>query len=270
MPATTTRVPSVSFTSCGHVSPSGDHTPVDNSRVPSTPPHTPAPILLTPPDDHEDEPPPAEPPPAEPPPDFPAGLLWAHILQDTSRPRTPSTPFEFPLDPDDYHTPSAYALGQSILRHADLPAFPPIMDSVTRVVGSPRVFGLKQDSSSYVQVRRTSTSLMDAGANTCLTGDLNLLVDVVEIPPLPISVAVQGASPSLDDCCTKGVIFLSNFPMALHTGNFASTVKIPWKPSSRPRLFSKTATSSTHGHRLGSNMVVPDRFVLIVTMALSP
>ncbi len=77
------------------------------------------------------------------------------------------------------------------------------MDSVTRIVGSPRVFGLKQDSSSYVQVRRTSTSLMDAGANICLTGDLNLLVDVVEIPPLPISVAVQGASPSLDDCCTK-------------------------------------------------------------------
>ena len=59
------------------------------------------------------------------------------------------------------------------------------------------------DSSSYVHVWRTSTSLMDAGANICLTGDLNLLVDVVEIPPLPISVAVQGDSPSPDECCTK-------------------------------------------------------------------
>jgi hypothetical protein len=54
------------------------------------------------------------------------------------------------LDPDDHHTPPAYALGHSTLRHADLPAFPPIMDSVTRAVGSPRVFGLKHDSSSYV------------------------------------------------------------------------------------------------------------------------
>jgi hypothetical protein len=44
---------------------------------------------------------------------------------------------------------------------------------------------------------------MDAGANICLTGDLNLLVNVVDIPPLPISVAVQGASLSLNNCFTK-------------------------------------------------------------------
>ena len=77
------------------------------------------------------------------------------------------------------------------------------MDSVTRVIGSPRIFGLRHDSSSYVRVRKTSTSLLDMSANICLTGDLQLLVDVVEIPPLPISVAITGDAPSLDDCCTR-------------------------------------------------------------------
>jgi hypothetical protein len=48
-----------------------------------------------------------------------------------------------------------------------------------------------------------STSLLDAGANICLTGDLQLLVDVVEVPPLPISVAITGDALSLNDCCTR-------------------------------------------------------------------
>ena len=53
----------------------------------------------------------------------------------------------------------------------------------------------------------TSTSsatpgrLIDGGANICITGDLDSLFDVVAIPPLSISVAMEGAS-SLDDCCT--------------------------------------------------------------------
>ena len=41
------------------------------------------------------------------------------------------------------------------------------------------------------------------GANICLTGDLNILVDVVEIPPIPISVAVNWDVPTLDDSCTR-------------------------------------------------------------------
>ena len=77
------------------------------------------------------------------------------------------------------------------------------MDSVTRVVGSPRVFGLRTDCSSYAQVKRTSATLIDGGANICLTGDLNLLVDVVEIPPLAISVAINGEEPHIDDSCTR-------------------------------------------------------------------
>jgi hypothetical protein len=44
-------------------------------------------------------------------------------------------------------------------------------------------------------------SLIDGGANICVTGDVNLLVDVVTIPPLPILVALHGDT-TLDDCCT--------------------------------------------------------------------
>ena len=44
---------------------------------------------------------------------------------------------------------------------------------------------------------------MDSGANICLTGVLDLLVDVVTTTPLPISVATKTGDISMDDCCTK-------------------------------------------------------------------
>jgi hypothetical protein len=50
----------------------------------------------------------------------------------------------------------------------------------------------------------TSTpTLLDGGANICLTGVLELLVDVESIAPLPILVATMGGSVSMDNCCTK-------------------------------------------------------------------
>ncbi len=45
--------------------------------------------------------------------------------------------------------------------------------------------------------------MVDGGANICLTGTLSLLVDTISIPPMPISVAVEGAGTSIADCCTK-------------------------------------------------------------------
>jgi hypothetical protein len=85
------------------------------------------------------------------------------------------------------------------------------MDSVTHVVGLPWVCGLSLDTDLVVRVSRATTSvenwdhksLMDGGANICLTGDEDLLVDVVDIPPLPISVATKTGDISMDDCCTK-------------------------------------------------------------------
>jgi hypothetical protein len=69
------------------------------------------------------------------------------------------------------------------------------MDSVTRVIGLPWVFSLRGDKSLYVwvaaQVNSAAAGLdqmspptkMDGGANICVTGLLELLVDVKSIPP---------------------------------------------------------------------------------------
>jgi hypothetical protein len=57
--------------------------------------------------------------------------------------------------------------------------------------------------------------LMDGGTNMCITGILGLLVDVVSIPPIPISVATISGSISINDCCTKqGLI-----PLTLSDGS---------------------------------------------------
>ncbi len=92
------------------------------------------------------------------------------------------------------------------------------MDSITRVVGLPHVFGLKGDDGLYVSVMRSAVamsvvgnpSLMDGGDNICITGILGLLVNVESILPLPISVATKSGSVSLNGCCTKrGLLPLS-------------------------------------------------------------
>ena len=89
--------------------------------------------------------------------------------------------------------------------------FPPSASVITVVV-TPRVFGIKDDSCSSVQVN--DWSLMDAGANICLTGNLEILADAINIPPLPVTVTLNGHGTSVDDCCTKrGYI-----PLALSDG----------------------------------------------------
>ena len=89
------------------------------------------------------------------------------------------------------------------------------MDSVTRVVGLPRVYGLRVDKDSYAcaaaWVNSTAAgsasvsppTMMDGDATICVTGLLELLMDVEPIPPLTISVAMKTAKFSLDSCCTK-------------------------------------------------------------------
>jgi hypothetical protein len=58
---------------------------------------------------------------------------------------------------------------------------------------------------------------MDAGANICLTGDLTILADAVDIPPLPITVTLHGDTSTVDDCCTtKGYIPLTLSDGAIH------------------------------------------------------
>jgi hypothetical protein len=45
--------------------------------------------------------------------------------------------------------------------------------------------------------------LVNGEANICLIGNLDLLVDVVEILPLPILVAVDAENSTLDNSCTQ-------------------------------------------------------------------
>jgi hypothetical protein len=124
---------------------------------------------------------------------------------------------------------------------ADLPDMPAAMDSVTHVIGLPRICGLSFDTSTSVTIHTSSVNdvplldtganicmtlvdtgtiicitglFVDTGANICVTGLLEALVDAVAIPLLPISVAVYGSGVSLDDCCThRGLL-----PLLLEDG----------------------------------------------------
>jgi hypothetical protein len=129
------------------------------------------------------------------------------------RPTSPQTLFEFPFDmPPDHTAPCM---------DKDLLPYKP-MDSLTHVVGLPRVCGLKCINNMVAQVTRLAVAtdalnnplLMDGGANICITGILTFLVDVETIPPLPILVATTLDSISLDDCCTKR----SHFPLTIANG----------------------------------------------------
>ena len=52
--------------------------------------------------------------------------------------------------------------------------------------------------------------MIDGGSNVCITGNLNSLLDVVDIEPITISVAIEGSPTSYDDCITKwGLLPLS-------------------------------------------------------------
>jgi hypothetical protein len=119
------------------------------------------------------------------------------------RPASPTTPFEFPFN----NAEESYC-GFNV---SDGLPQPCLMDSVTHVVGLPRVCGLSLVDDLVVQVSRAmkafdewdSPLLMDGSANICLTGILDLLIEVVLIAPLPISVATKTGDISLDDCGTK-------------------------------------------------------------------
>jgi hypothetical protein len=127
---------------------------------------------------------------------FPPGSLFDP--EGLHSPPSSTSAFDFPFD-----STSAQALVRMI---ADLSDLPSILDSVTHVVGLLCVCGLSGDVLSTVTVRpfgsNNNMTLVDTGANICITGMLESLVDVVKIPPLPISVAVHSAGVSLDDCCT--------------------------------------------------------------------
>ncbi len=127
----------------------------------------------------------------------PAGLFMHTLVHDG--PASPSSPFDH------------LNVGQDVTAPALLPdslLAPCSFGSVHWVATCPRVLGFRGDGWSYacINLTRLATSaspgrLIDGGANICITGDIDSLFDVVEIPPLPISVAVE-SDLSIDDCCT--------------------------------------------------------------------
>jgi hypothetical protein len=96
---------------------------------------------------------------------------------------------------------------------ATLSQLPSITDSVMHVVCSPHVCGVHTDHKSSTTIRRNPTStnrMIDGGSNLCVTGDLGSLLNVVNIEPITILVALKGAPESYNDCITKrGLLPLS-------------------------------------------------------------
>lgn len=93
---------------------------------------------------------------------------------------------------------------ESIL--AQLPHIPTLMDSIRHVVCSPRVCGVKRDDVSSIKILHVSDmtdTLIDGGLNVCVTGDLHTLLDIIDITPIDISVALDGVPSSVDDKITK-------------------------------------------------------------------
>jgi hypothetical protein len=122
------------------------------------------------------------------------------------RPASPTTPFEFPFN--SHHNTALPLLADEF----DRPRIP--SEGVQPVVGLPRVVGLHDSTGSYARVNHLAysatthdttshPSMMDGGANICVTCVLGLLVDISSIPPLPITVATKTDHISIDDCCTK-------------------------------------------------------------------
>ena len=110
------------------------------------------------------------------------------------------------------------------------------------------------------------SSMVDGGANICLTGTLSLLVDTISIPPMPISVAVEGMGASIADCCTKpGLLPLQltdggvYFQLCYYCENAVET------KLSHLRLYWMPATCLWNGPRRVTRMTVRVRFDSTVT-----
>jgi hypothetical protein len=109
-----------------------------------------------------------------------------------------------------------------------------VMDNVTWVVGLPQVYGLKGDEGSFVQVMRAAVgwevfvnpSLMDGGANICIMGILELLMDVVSIPLLPIFGCHYLRFISLDNVVQNSASFHKHSLMALFIINNVIIVRM--------------------------------------------
>ena len=185
-------------------------------------------------------------------------------------PISPTTPFEFP-----FVLAEATYCDFSV---TDALPQPFLKDSVSRVVGLPCVCGLSLEEDMVVRVTRATTAserwdnplLMDGGANICITGVLDLLVDVVSIAPLPILVATKMGAVSLDDCYTKQGLLPLMLDDGTSTTSLVITARMQLRLSFLHRRFLLPVMSLSVGLRRGIKMDARVRFVLIVIAGSIP
>jgi hypothetical protein len=170
----------------GHTSPQHCH------RMDWAPVNLPAPIV-----NH-----PLSPPSSETPPLDPLPCLLGCLLDNLAGRQSP------PLVIVDL----SYNLGPN-MSTTDLSKLIPTHDSVTHVVCTPWVCGLCGDNCSSNTIcynNSTPDQMVYGGSNVCVTGDLGSLLDVFDINPISILVALEGSPMMYDDCITKrGVLPLS-------------------------------------------------------------
>jgi hypothetical protein len=107
------------------------------------------------------------------------------------------------------------------------------------VVCTPRICGIHSDLVSNVCILQVSATnktnfKVDGGSNVCVTGDLSILLDVININPIAILVALDGGPLSLDDCITKrGLLPLTladgstNYQTCFYCANMVKTIISP-------------------------------------------
>ncbi len=132
---------------------------------------------------------------------------------------------------------------------ANLPDLPSLTNSVTHVVCSPRVCGVHADNRlSSITIHSNSglaTRMVDSGSNVCVTGNASSLVDIVDIDPITILVALEGAPASYNNCITKkGLLplILSNgtsyYQPCFYCANMVKTIISPAAVLASSNVFS--------------------------------
>jgi hypothetical protein len=56
---------------------------------------------------------------------------------------------------------------------------------------------------SQRKVTATTNQMIDGGSNVCVTGDIGSLLDMVDIKPITILIALEGSPTLYDNCITK-------------------------------------------------------------------
>ena len=65
------------------------------------------------------------------------------------------------------------------------------------------MYALRESAASTVTPLPSNYTTTFGRLNVCVTGDIGLLLDIIDIKPFTISVALEGAPLSYDDCITK-------------------------------------------------------------------